>query len=365
MAGSGAWPLLLVLVAACGSSDIDGPAPRRSVTFGLVHGSATANQVGCVRAISAAALSLTADDGDHLDRQQTVDQAATSVTFDDLDIHQGSVRFVASVTSDNGTELYAKDTTIQIDSAAFNVAFTLDKRSPVLEVCPGRIDFTRSNEFSAAMEVQNPGIDTLTYQAESAECPDACMQFFTPTGSVVAGGSGTIFAGLIHWTTLTTLQMHVRSPVGSVGVDVSLQPFADVVVQDFRATDTLRINGQGLPEIPVSVTLRNGGNATAPIFKISAEYDNTNSNQTDTVNFAVPDGDGEFAFTPAPLAPGESLTMTGAVVWPGTQDHSHGLTLFRLRADSCVKESSAEFFCRVEEFDESNNLSGDLPVTLP
>lgn len=355
-AGVGGWPVL-VLLAACGGSDMSGPALRRSVTFELQP------LAGCVSAITDVSLGVTADDGSHHDLRQAVPPGASSVTFADIDVRQGMVRFVASVTSDNGTELYAKDTTVQIDTTTFSIAITPEKRSPVLEVCPAQIQLSRLNEFSAELEVRNPGIDTLHYQAESADCPGACMQFFLPADSVTAGGSRPLSASLLHYSTLQTLQMHVRSPVGSVAVGVSLQPLPDVVVQDFHTTDTLRINALQRPERPVSLTLRNAGNAPAAIFKVAAQFDDSAfGGATFFLSLVVPGGDSAYAFTAAPLAPGDSVTLTGSVIWDGL---THGVAPYRVEGDSCSGDEGLPDYCRVDEFDESNNLSQDLTDTLP
>jgi hypothetical protein len=360
--------LAIAVLAGCGGADTGGPGAGPSVTIDLrplQASPAGALQTDCVTAIAEAILNA----GAGSEQRLPIAPGALSVTFEDVDVDQGAVPFSVSITSDNGTELYGKDTTVRIEDTTFSVAMTVDKRGPVLQVCPGHITLDRGNQFAdfvELLEVRNRGIGTLTYQAESPDCPAGpCLDFSEPTGSVDGGGTHPFFAGLVRMSTSTSLEMRVQSPVGSVPVAVTLGRLPDVVVESAEVIGTPVTNDSGDREITVTVTVRNDGNVPADSFKVAAEYDTPAFTDTSGARFSVPDNEGSAAFAPGPFAPGATITFTGVVVV--TNSDAVGAATLRMKGDSCFGDEELEPppFCRVDEFDENNNLSQDLPVTLP
>jgi hypothetical protein len=159
--------LAIAVLAGCGDADTGGPGAGPSVTIdlrSLQASPAGALQTNCVTAIAEAILNA----GAGSEQRLPIPPGASSVTFNDVNVDQGAVPFSVSITSDNGTELYGKDTTVRIEDSTFSVAITVDKRGPVLQVCPGQIRLDRGNDifprdFVALLEVVNRGIGTLTY----------------------------------------------------------------------------------------------------------------------------------------------------------------------------------------------------------
>lgn len=348
--------LSLLGLSACAGGDPGGPGGGRSVTIGL------GVQQGCVSAISEAVL-MVGPEGSAGEFHEPIAPDQSTVTFNGIEVEQGSVPFSVSVMSDNGTELYGKDTTVSIDAGTFDVDLIPEKRSPVLEVCPGHITLDRSGNFQATLEIINRGIGTLTYQAESPDCPAGpCLSFNPPAGNVDAGEINQVVDSLAHIAPTTSLEMRVQSPVGSVPVTVTLGQLPDVVVGAFEITGDFSFNFElDALELPASLTVRNDGNVPADVFKIAIEYSNTDG-VVFPIIFSAPVGDGFFAFTEAPLAPGETATIAGSILWPDSD--SNQFVRLRVEADSCRGEPDP-FPCRVDEFDERNNFSQDIPIQVP
>jgi hypothetical protein len=349
--------LFLIALSACESADTGGPSARRSVTIdlrALQAPPAGSLQTDCVSAIAEAVLRA-GPAGSARELRVSVPAGASSVSFNDIEVEQGMVPFSVSVTSDNGTELYGKDTTTQIDDSTFSIALTVDKRGPVLQVCPGHITLDREGSFQEALEVINRGIDTLTYEAESPDCPGGpCISFDRPVGTVDVRLPGRIVDSLIRMAPAASVEMRVRSPVGSVPIVVRLGQLPDIVVAAFAATDTISFNQElNRFELPVSITLRNDGNVAADTFFVGAL-----STFADTVGVAA---QLTSPSTKAPIAPGESETIADTVSWDtGFQGDSLRLHLW---ADACTSDGPSP--CRIDEFSETNNFSQDILVSLP
>lgn len=111
---------------------------------------------------------------------------------------------------------------------------------------------------------------------------------------------------------------------------------------------------------PANVIIRNQGGEPAGPFRVSVEQIASGN----PVPFTVPgQGDIRYPATAAPLAPGDRATFSGEIRFtffdPG---ETIGVVA---RADSCAGVELADPACAVEESDESNNLSLELPITLP
>jgi hypothetical protein len=199
----------------------------------------------------------------------------------------------------------------------------------------------------------------------SPDCPAGpCLGFFEPTGSVDSGGIRLDSVSLVRMSTATSLEMRVQSPVGSVPIAVSLGLLPDVVVESAEVGPPVIDFESGDREVPVTVTVRNDGNVPADSFKVGAEFSVSDDDTTGTA-FLVPDRVGSEAFAPRPFGPGATITFRGMVVV--TNPDVVGDVTLRMKGDSCFNDGQLELpeFCRIDEFDENNNLSQDLPVTLP
>lgn len=111
---------------------------------------------------------------------------------------------------------------------------------------------------------------------------------------------------------------------------------------------------------PANVTVRNQGGEPAEPFKISVERAPSGGSFPFTVQ-------GQesiwYPATTAPLAPGDSLPFSGEIVFTFFQP---GETISVLaRADSCAGEEFTAPYCRVDESNENNNVSSQLPITMP
>ncbi len=282
------------------------------------------------------------------------------VRFDGIEVRQGSVRFAAEVLSDNGTALYAGESNQRIDATTFDVALPLNAETPVLQVCPGDMFLGRGDDSTAAVRVHNRGVGTLTYQATSPDCGDsACVRFDLPSGSVAAGDSGQVVATLDRILPSTSLELNVQSPQGSVVLPVTLDQFPDLVVPVVEHDALLPNEDLGF-DLPVRVTIRNNGNVVADTFAVAAIYRSPGATSFPAfrvegqANQAVP-------VTRARLAPGQEVTLEGVVVFAFNLTGSDGVLSFW--ADTCTLDGPGP--CRIDEFDETNNFSEDIPVSIP
>jgi hypothetical protein len=154
-----------------------------------------------------------------------------------------------------------------------------------------------------------------------------------------------------------------------VGTGVVYQ--SDLVVTSLEATDLpFTIRGRGIA-LPIRVVVRNQGLAEAVVFKVAVEY--TGGNISPGSSFVIPflaDSTNEvdpanqyYPFTRNPLPAGGEVTFTGTVLFNSAEA---GATVsVRATADSCSGEEFTPNYCRVNESDEGNNVSGPISVALP
>ncbi len=121
----------------------------------------------------------------------------------------------------------------------------------------------------------------------------------------------------------------------------------------FREVDKVTV-------VPVSVTIKNIGNADAGIFKVSLEYAGTQG--TFVVAFQV---EGQtnmwYPYTNKSLKPGEEISFEGNALF-----NRRGETVsLKAWADSCSGDEFMPEYCRVEESNENNNGSASITVVLP
>ena len=147
----------------------------------------------------------------------------------------------------------------------------------------------------------------------------------------------------------------------------------DLVVRDLRLNGDPSFGPEGQVLVPVAMVVANEGDVPAVPFKVSMHFTSTSPRLSGTFTaFFAPDesdrvaAQGAYAFATGELSwiPGENeLPITGTVRI-GKDWQGEVVEIFAV-ADSCVGEEFAPEACRVVEFDEENNLSSAVRLTLP
>jgi hypothetical protein len=114
--------------------------------------------------------------------------------------------------------------------------------------------------------------------------------------------------------------------------------------------------------VPVRATVTNRGGSAADIFKLAVFGQSTDGNFLRP--FQVPgQAEGFYPFTAEPLQPG------GQVIFEGIVSFSRELqgepAEIQSQVDSCSGEEFAPANCRIDEFDEENNISNVLELIIP
>ena len=330
------------------------------------HGTVAINlstQPGCVSVIAEAVLTVTPEGGSPSELRQAIPAGAATVSFDDVEVKQGTVAFAVEILSNNGTLLYSSQVSQNIDMDTFSVPITVEKQAPVLEACPGAIVYDRQDSlFTPTLQVRNRGIETLDYQAVPPLCDDApCLTFEVPGGSLAAGTTEPFFVFLPRMVPQASVELRLQSDQGAVPITVTLPQVAELVPVSLDSTGGSQAT-QDSVVMPVRVVVRNDGNVPAGIFKLAAYY--TDSDGRFPTQFHVlGQPDQTYPFTSAPLEPGGEITIDGLVLLAGL---GGGETVqVSIEVDSCVGDQFASGFCRVDEFDELNNFSTTIPVFIP
>lgn len=153
------------------------------------------------------------------------------------------------------------------------------------------------------------------------------------------------------------------------GAGVVYQP--DLVVTGIEATGApFTIRGRGIA-LPLRVVVRNQGLAAAVVFKVAVEY--TSGNISPGSSFVIPfiadstndvdPGNQYYPFTRNPLAAASEVTFSGTVLFNAAE--AGAAVSVRAIADSCSGEEFTPDYCRVNESDEGNNMSGSIQASLP
>jgi hypothetical protein len=359
----GAELLLGAALAGCGrespvGADDAGSYAAVAIDLSQLHrppGPGT--QQTCASLAAEVALRVTPERGAVQEFSRAIPAEASIIRFDSIAVTEGSVAFSVSITSNNGTVLYGGEATQQVAPPTFEVDLALAALSPVLQVCPGHMVLDRLTAFTESVRVLNRGIGALTYEAVAPMCERGpCIEFRSPSGTAVPGPGSQLSAFLPRMTTQTSLELRVQSPGGSVPVAVTLGQLPDLVIDTLVATDTVSFTERGM-EQPVRVVVWNAGNAAAPIFKVAASYSQPGTESV--TDFEVPgQPQGAYAYTAGPLLPGARVLFEGTIVFFDT-DAGPPYRLWVV-ADSCSGDELFETYCRVDEFDEANNVSVDL-----
>lgn len=140
---------------------------------------------------------------------------------------------------------------------------------------------------------------------------------------------------------------------------IPLSASPDLIVEDFNV-GTPRRSGQRM-EIPVTVTVKNIGRASANRFKIAIDY--TAEDREFVGSFKVPgESSSWYPFTDSELAAGESKTFRGTLIFNNRSGLSS--TDLTAKADSCSGDEFMPQYCRVQESRETNNTRTISGVSL-
>lgn len=135
----------------------------------------------------------------------------------------------------------------------------------------------------------------------------------------------------------------------------------DLVITDFETTGAPFFREDQGVSVPVSVVIKNQGNANAGIFKVSLHYTGSQGGPF-AVAFQV-EGQANlwYPYTSASLAPGNEVTFEGNALFI----HGNDTVSLWAFADSCSGDEFMPEYCRVNESNETNNESEIITLTLP
>ncbi len=137
----------------------------------------------------------------------------------------------------------------------------------------------------------------------------------------------------------------------------------DLITTSLATTGAIALNPSSEFVLPAQVVVRNNGTTPAGPFKVSVEYTNA-IGETFTAPFTVPGQiDTWFPWVDGSLLPGAEVVFDGSVFLHASLE---GTTVtLRATADSCSDDDFMPWYCRVEEINEANNVSGPQVVALP
>ena len=164
-------------------------------------------------------------------------------------------------------------------------------------------------------------------------------------------------------TSLSFLAIALSSIALSGCVPVRPRPDKpDLAVTSLATTGAPTINADSSIAVPIRVVIRNGGTASAAIFKTATKY--IGPQGTFEVAFTVP-GQSSIWYprTNSSLAPGSDVTFNGKVTFHSTL-RGASVKLIAI-ADSCSDDEFMPNYCRVDESNEGNNGSNSVSLSLP
>ncbi|MFB2935980.1 CARDB domain-containing protein [Aerosakkonemataceae cyanobacterium BLCC-F154] len=140
---------------------------------------------------------------------------------------------------------------------------------------------------------------------------------------------------------------------------IPLSGSPDLIIENFNV-GTPRRSGQRI-EIPVTVTVKNRGQASANRFKLAIDY--TAEDREFVGSFKVPgESNMWYPFTDSELAAGESKTFRGTFIFNNRRGISS--TDLTAKADSCSGDEFMPGYCRVQESSETNNTRTVSGISL-
>jgi len=365
--GTGTCLLAAITLGGCDSGRplaVNDPGPHGSVEIDLraLQGPLSqGTQETCASVIAQGVLRVSSQGGTPPELRKDIPAGSATIRFDAIQVEQGPVQFSADILSNNGTVLYDGNTSAQIDAATFSMPLTLEKRKPVLQVCPDHVTLDPSHSF--ALAVSNRGIGVLTYQVALPACETGpCIGLATRPEDVPAGGSTVFRAGLLRTAPQASVELRLQSPEGVVPVVVPLPKLPDLVIESAEIGGP-EFTEEGNVELPIFVQIRNDGNVAAGPFKLAATYAQGKEPFFLVAPFVVP-GQKSMIYpaTNAPLDPGGVVSFQGNILFLSARNT---VITLRIETDSCSGEELTPDYCHVNEFNEANNFSDDIVTSLP
>lgn len=364
--------LLFVHCASCRQWPFAPAEPNLAsrVVFNLPHSGQAVTGIPSVRAVSAFdSLILRVQDKKNTFRFAHKIQPAENTVVFDINVLAGEVAFDAELLSNTGTRLYAGSVQRKLDANDFAATVPLLPQTAVMLVEPDSL-VAECNREEGNLTIRNIGSTDLRWFVAdvaplNASCLSAsCLEFFPDNGNVRPGSSQSVSVFSCQAAPGDRFRVRLGSNTGFVELSVlTIVRLPDLVVTELAATGSPRVNQNQSVELPIRVQVENRGFAPAGTFKLAAEFSRPDGIFL-VVPFTVPGQESSwFPFSTQPLASGASLEFSGILTFPSSV---RSVTVsIRVIVDSCAGEELQPAYCRVLEFDENNNISASISVSLP
>jgi hypothetical protein len=152
----------------------------------LYRSSSPTQPGSCSSTIDSVSLLVDPEDGSQQQYGKKLAEGDSIITFG-VTVEQGSVQFTANVLSNNQTLLYSKTQRTEVKAEGFEVGLQLDKKAPVMVVCPDLLVVAWQSRGTFLME--NVGIGTLNWRVVNVP---PSLSINPATGSLPAQSKDTI-----------------------------------------------------------------------------------------------------------------------------------------------------------------------------
>jgi len=210
---------LCILALACEHDGVmDVQRPRESNVQidlrALDRGSSPNQQGTCSSLVDSVSLLVDPEGGSQQQYAKKLAQGDSVITFT-VKVDQGSVQFAANVLSNNQTLLYSKTQRTEVKANGFQVGLQLDKKAPVMVVCPDLL--VVAWQSSATFLIENIGIGDLNWRIVTVP---PRLTINPASGSLPAQGRDTIVVQSYD-STRETFPMRFDSQAGHI--DLAIQ----------------------------------------------------------------------------------------------------------------------------------------------
>lgn len=227
-------------------------------------------------------------------------------------------------------------------------------------VSPPEPTFEDTVTLSAVLSGASEGverIDILVNDERLTSCETVTCQ------AVIAPAQ---FAGTVTYRVEASDRAGRRvSKDGTLLLEVPILAKADLIIESLDIADEPRYDESGNIKIPVTVVVRNQGNAVTEAFQVAialAPTFRSGLSQTATINSPY-----TVMVSSDPVAPGAVATLMTELVLSRAQHITQGT--LAAWADACTSEGQLNWasgnICRVDESDEENNTLLREDVVLP
>jgi hypothetical protein len=229
--------------------------------------SSTGQQGSCSSIVDSVSLLVDPESGSQHQYGKKLAEGDSVVTFG-VKVEVGSVQFTANVLSNNQTLLYSKSQRTEVKADGFQVGLQLDKKAPVMVVCPDLL--VVAWQSSASLLLENIGIGDLNWRIVNVP---PRLTINPASGSLPAQGQNTIVVQS-NDTTAQTFPIRFDSQSGCIDLaiqNVVLTPTAPSLLSPGDSATNVPIN-------PTTFTWNASSGATSYQLQVS-----TNSTFSTTV----------------------------------------------------------------------------------